>query len=230
MVLSLAEEVAEAGSTIVLFWTSTLELAEEEPVAAGLRDTLDVASVLPAVLFWNGALEATEEEAVAAVLREPITAVFKDTLDVDSRATPVVLLWNSASEAIDEELIAALFETPVAAVFKATLEVVDAAVLFWNSASEAIEEEPIAALFEEPINTVLTEPVAAVFKGTLDVVDKATPSVLFWNGAPEVSGVGTTLPEGAESVVPLDEDSTWKAEHMLAVLSPETNSPVSLLR
>ena len=77
---------------------------------------------------------------------------------------------------------------------------------------------------------LLKTPVAAVFKATLEVVDNATPSVLFWNGAPEVSGVGTTLPEGAESVVPLAEYSTWKAEHMLAVLSLETNSPVSLLR
>ena len=160
MVLSFADEVAEAGSTIVL--------------------------------FWNGALEATEEEPVAAVFREPITAVFK-----------------------------------------ATLEVVDAAetaVLFWNGASEAIEEETIAALFEEPINTVWTDPVAAVFKGTLDDVDKGTPAVLFWKGAPEVSGVGTTLPDAVELVVPLPEESTWKAEHMLAVLSLETNSPVSLLR
>jgi hypothetical protein len=148
MVLSLAEEVAEAGPTIVLFRTSTLELAEEEPVAAGLRDTLDVASVLPAVLFWNGALEA-------------------------------------------------------------------------------IEEEPVAAVFREAIKKVFTEPVAAVFKGTLD---EATPAVLFWNGAPEVSGIGTTLPEGRELIFPFDEESTWKAEHMLAVLSPETNSPVSLLR
>jgi hypothetical protein len=189
-VLSAADEVAEAGSAIVLFWKSALEVAEEEPVAAVFKDTLDViAAVLPAVLFWNGASEATDEELTAALFTKPVAAVFKDMMEVVDAAEP--------------------------------------AVLFWNGASEAIEEEPIASLFMEPTNTVFTEPVAAVFKSALD---EATPAVLFWNGAPEVSGVGTTLPEGVESVVPLAEDSTWKAEHMLAVFSPETNSPVSLLR
>jgi hypothetical protein len=67
-----------------------------------------------------------------------------------------------------------------------------------------------------------------VFKGTLDVVDKAVPAVPFWKGAPEASGVGTTLPEAAELLVPFD--ITRKAEHMLTVLLPETNWPVSPFR
>jgi hypothetical protein len=132
---------------------------------------------------------------------------------MDEEPTPAVFI----------EPMTAVFKEPVAAVFNGTLKVVDKAmstVLFWNGASEAIDEEPVAAVFKEPINTV------AVFKGTLEVVDKAISVVLFWKGAPEVSGVGTTLPEGEESVVPFDEDSTRKAEHMLTVLLPEMNSPV----
>jgi hypothetical protein len=100
-----------------------------------------------------------------------------------------------------------------------------AIVLFWNGALEATEEDSVAA-----VPAVFKEPVAAVFKGTLDDVDKAMPAVLFRKGAPEVSGDGTRLPEGLEPIVPLAEDITWNAEHMLEVLLPEMNSPVWLLR
>ena len=93
MVLSFADEVAETGSTIVLFWKSAWELVEEEPVtavfklpvAAVFKDTLDVvasASGLPAVLFWNGASEAIDVDSVTAVFKLPVAAVFKGALGV----------------------------------------------------------------------------------------------------------------------------------------------------
>jgi hypothetical protein len=115
MVFSLGDEVAEAGSTIVLFWKRAWELAEEQPVAAVLSATLDVvASALPAVLFWNGAFEARDKNSVAAVpavFTKPVAAVFKGTLEV---VDAVVLFWKSASGAIEEEAaIATLFKEPM---------------------------------------------------------------------------------------------------------------------
>jgi hypothetical protein len=81
MVLSEADDVAEAGSTIVLFWNGAFEATDEnsvaavpavfkKPVPAVFKATLEVVDA--AVLFWNGASEATEEEAIAALFTEPM--------------------------------------------------------------------------------------------------------------------------------------------------------------
>jgi putative hemolysin len=153
MVLSVVDDVIEAGPAVVLFWNGALEVLDQmvvvvlqgrdevvEPVVLLETGRLEVGEVVTGevpvpewvvgavvVLFWYGALEVIDEKLMEVL--------FWDTVEV---VEPVVLLKMGRLEVVDEMVMG---EVPVPGWIVGT-EV----VLFWNGALELVNKERVVVL------------------------------------------------------------------------------------
>lgn len=157
VVLSVVDEVIEAGPVVVLFWNGALEVLLEvldQMVVVVLQGRDEV--VEPVVLLETGRLEV--EEVVTGEVPVPEWVV----------GAVVVLFWYGALEVIDEKLMEVLFWDIVEVVELVVLlktgrlEVVDEivtgevpvpwwvvgteVVLFWNGAVVLVKVERVVVL------------------------------------------------------------------------------------
>ena len=157
VVLSVVDEVIEAGPVVVLFWNGALEVLLEvldQMVVVVLQGRDEV--VEPVVLLETGRLEV--EEVVTGEVPVPEWVV----------GAVVVLFWYGALEVIDEKLMEVLFWDIVEVVELVVLlktgrlEVVDEivtgevpvpwwvvgteVVLFWNGAVVFVKVERVVVL------------------------------------------------------------------------------------
>ena len=121
VVLSVVDEVIEAGPVVVLFWNGALEVLLEvldQMVVVVLQGRDEV--VEPVVLLETGRLEV--EEVVTGEVPVPEWVV----------GAVVVLFWYGALEVIDEKLMEVLFWD--------TVEVVELVVLLKTGRLEVVDE------------------------------------------------------------------------------------------